>query len=373
MKFSDLVGQEQAIQKIREAVSQNRLPHALLLTGPSGVGELPFALALAQYVNCLAPKDQDSCGTCSNCLKIHKAIHPDLSFVFPVISKKVSGKQLLSGDHMEVFREHFLQNPYLNPSKWQQAQGGESKQLMISVHEIRQLRKGIFLKAFEAPYKVVIVWQADRINQQGANAFLKLLEEPPENTLFILTSSQSDRLLTTILSRCQRLVLQRIGEDKIQDFLVNRQQVEEERAHEVSQIAEGSIGNAQEFLDEQTTQLSEVYMNWLRAVYSGNYAKIQEQLAVVQGGSREWQKLFLVIALRKIRDALHYHLDLQQLALSPSSEKDFQRKFAPFVSPLKVERISKVLEESLRQISGNANPQMTFSSLSIKIHQILRS
>ena len=373
MKFSDLVGQEQAIHKIKEAISQNRLPHALLLTGPAGVGELPFALALAQYVNCLNPKDQDSCGSCSNCIKIHKAIHPDLSFVFPVISKKVSGKQLLSGDHMDLFREHFLENPYLNPSSWQQAQGGESKQLMISVHEIRQLRKGIFLKAFEAPYKVVIVWQADRINQQGANAFLKLLEEPPENTLFILTSSQSDRLLTTILSRCQRLVLQRIGEKQIQDFLISQRQVVEERAKEVSLIAEGSIGNAQEFLDEHTTQLSETYMNWLRAVYSGNYAKIQEQLAVVQGGSREWQKLFLTIALRKIRDALHYHLDLQQLALSPSSEKDFQRKFAQFVSPLKVEQISRVLEEGLRQISGNANPQMTFSALSIKIHQILRS
>ena len=373
MKFSELVGQQVAIQKLVEAVKHNRLPHALLLTGPAGVGELPLALALAQYVNCLQPENQDSCGKCSNCIKIHKAVHPDLNFIFPIISKKVSGKQLLSADHMDLFRENFLGNPYLNPSNWQQAQGGESKQLMISVHEIRELRKAIFLKAFEAPYKVVIVWQADRINIQGANAFLKLLEEPPEKTIFILTSSRPDSLLTTILSRCQRLSLERIEERLIREFLVTQKQVEDSKAQEVAEISAGSIGNAQEFLEENTLTLSQTYMNWLRAVYAGNYAKIQEQLGPIQSGSREWQKLFLNIALQKIRDSLHYHLDLPQLALSPQAELDFQQKFAPYVSPAKVEKISKELEGSLRQISGNANPHMTFSALSIKVHQILRS
>ena len=179
MKFKDLIGQELSVQKIQDAIQQNRLPHALLLTGPAGVGELPLALALAQYINCRNPLQGDSCGTCSNCIKIHKAIHPDLTFILPIVSKKISGKQVLSDEHMDLFREQFLKNSYLNPSTWQQSLGGESKQLMISVHEIRELKRSIFLKAFEAPYKVIIVWQADRINKQGANAFFKVTGGAP--------------------------------------------------------------------------------------------------------------------------------------------------------------------------------------------------
>ena len=373
MKFKDLIGQEQSIQKIKEAIQQNRLPHALLLTGPAGVGELPLALAVAQYVNCLNPTQGDSCGVCSNCIKIHKAIHPDLKFILPIVSKKVSGKQVLSDEHMDLFREQFLQNPYLNPSSWQQALGGESKQLMISVHEIRELKRSIFLKAFEAPYKVIIVWQADRINKQGANAFLKLLEEPPDQTLFLLTTSRPDQLINTILSRCQRLPLQRIPQEDIQQFLVTQNGQEVALAEEAASLAEGSIGNAQEFLEERTQTLSQTYIGWLRAVYSGNYGKIQEQLSPIYAGSREWQKLFLQIALKKIRDSLHYHLDLEELALTPANEKTFQEKFSTFATPERVDKIVRILEEGLRNISGNAHAQMTFSAISIKIHQILRA
>lgn len=373
MKFQDLIGQEAPIRKLQDAVQQNRLPHALLLTGPAGVGELPLALALAQYVNCLNPQAGDSCGSCSNCIKINKAIHPDLKFILPIISKKVSGKQVLSDEHMDLFREQFLQNPYLTPSSWQQALGGESKQLMISVHEIREMKRSIFLKAFEARYKVIIVWQADRINKQGANAFLKLLEEPPDQTLFILTTSRPDHLINTILSRCQRLPLQRIPKEKIQQFLEKQKGRDSGIAEEAASLAEGSIGNAQELLEERTQSLSQTYIHWLRAVYAGNYAKIQEQLAPIFSGSREWQKLFLLIALKKIRDSLHYHLELQELALTPSNEHTFQEKFSTFATPERVDQIVRILEEGLRHISGNAHAQMTFSAISIKIHQILRA
>ena len=203
--------------------------------------------------------------------------------------------------------------------------------------------------------------------------FLKLLEEPPDKTLFLLTTSRPDQLINTILSRCQRLPLQRIPQEAIQGFLIHQKGQEAALAEEAASLAEGSIGNAQEFLEERTKTLSQTYIHWLRAVYSGNYAKIQEQLIPIYGGSREWQKLFLQIALKKIRDSLHYHLGLQELALTPSNEHTFQEKFSTFATPERVDHIVRILEEGLRHISGNAHPQMTFSAISIKIHQILRA
>jgi len=215
VQFQELIGQADSGQRVREALQHNRLAHAIMLTGPAGVGKLAFANAIAQYVNCLNPTENDSCGKCSSCIKIRKAIHPDLRFVLPIISKTEGGKRYLTQDYFAQFRAPFVEDPYFSFSQWQQTLGGESKQLFISVNEIRELKRNVFLKAFEAKYKVVIVWQAELINREGANAFLKLLEEPPDKTLIIMTCSDPTRLLTTINSRCQRIPLHRIPKAEI--------------------------------------------------------------------------------------------------------------------------------------------------------------
>ncbi len=373
MRFKDIIGQEAAIAKLQEAIATGRLPHALLFTGPQGVGELALATALAQYMNCLNPLNHDSCGSCTNCLKIQKGVHADVRYIFPIISKKEGGKQLLSQDYYQEFLKSYQSDPYMSQGQWQRTLGGESKQLMISVHEVRELKKSIFLKAFEAKYKVVIFWQVDRVNVQGSNAFLKLLEEPPANTLLLLTSSHPDQLLNTILSRCQRLRLTRIHTTHIQDYLVQRKEIEPAKAEEIAAIAEGSIGNAREMLEESSEILSQKYIEWLRAIYLGNYAKITEQITPICEGSKELQKLFLSLALKKMRDSLCYHLGLNELAYASTAEKAFHEKFSQFVSPSKVERITSLLEEAIKQISGNINAQMTFSALSIQLHNIIRS
>jgi len=372
LRFKDIIGQEKAISKVQDAIRNGRLPHALLITGPQGVGELALATAIAQYVNCLNPEGDDSCGTCTNCLKIQKGLHADLRYIFPIISKKEGGKQLLAQDYYQDFMSNYREDPYMSQAQWQRVLGGESKQLLISVSEVRELKKTIFLKAFEAPYKVVIFWQVDRVNVQGSNAFLKLLEEPPEKTLILLTSSQPDQLLNTILSRCQELRLQRIETAKIQKHLIRDRAVEENQAAEIAAIAEGSIGNAHEMLEDATTALSKNYIEWLRAVYQGNYAKITDQIAPVCEGSKELQKLFLTVALKKMRDSLCFSLGLSELAYATPSEKEFHQKFSQFVSPDKVEQISKLLEKAIHQISGNINAKMTFSTLSIQLHHIIR-
>ena len=373
MKFSEIIEQEPAKKFIQDAISGNRLAHAIMLTGPEGVGQMAIANALAQYVNCLQPKEGDSCGRCTNCIKIRKGIHPDVRFILPIISKTEGGRRYLTEDYFDKFRKDFFENPYYSFSQWQRSLGGENKQLRISVHEIRDLKRKIYLKAFEAPFKLVILWRAELINTEGANAFLKLLEEPPDRTLIILTCSDPGLLLSTINSRVQRIYLSRIPSEAIQRYLIQERHIPEERAAEVASISEGSMSNAQEYLTEHSQNMSELYMNWLRAVYTGHFDKISEQIDHLTGESKEYQKLFLQIAIKKIRDSLMYQLHVPQLARVTESEKTFQEKFSQFVSGQKVNVLSTLLEESYRHISGNANAQMVFTDLSMQIHRILRS
>lgn len=373
MRFQDLLGQTQAIDKVRDAISQERLPHALMLTGPEGVGKLAFAHALIQYVNCLQPKDGDSCGKCSNCIKIQKCIHPDLHYILPIISKKSDGKQQLTKDLLDQFRPLFLNDPYMSFSQWQSALGGESKQLMVSVHEIRELKRNIYLKSFEAPTKMVIIWQAERINVQGANAFLKLLEEPPGKTLIVMTCSDTSRLLSTIRSRCQQLRLQRVPGETISQYLTEKYEISTEDAETIASISEGSPGNAGQFLAESQNTIEQLYAEWLRAIYRGNFAGIQSKIEPIYQASKEFQRLFLSVALKKIRNALLFHLELYDIALLTPAEQSYQANFAQLVTPTKVEHIARALEESQRYIAGNANAQMVYTSLSLNMHRILHS
>lgn len=372
LTFQDIIGQSAAIDTVRDAIARDRLAHALLLTGPVGVGKLPLALAIAQYVNCLAPREGDSCGRCANCLKIHKLIHPDLRLILPIISKTEGGKRYLTEDYFPGFREAFTTDPYVSFSDWQRSLGGENKQLFISVHEIRALKRSIYLKAFEAPYKIVIVWNVELIRVEGANAFLKLLEEPPDRTLILMTCSDPSQLLTTITSRCQRIALQRVPTDDIARYLQARQGLEEAHAHELASIAEGSVGNAREFLSASSQHMSSTYVQWLRAVYTGDYQKIHEQVEGLYKESKEYQKLFLTVGVKKLRDSLLYQLGAPQLALATEQEQAFQQNFSKLVDAHKVERMADLLDQARHHLVGNVNPQMTLLALSLRLHAILR-
>lgn len=372
MRFADLIEQTEAIDKVRETIRSGRLAHALLLTGPSGIGKLAFATALAQYVNCLQPIDGDSCGRCNSCLKISKAAHPDLRYILPVISKLNAGKRMLSADFFEEFRKEFTADPYYSFETWQRSLGGDNKQLFISVHEIRDLKRSIYLKAFEAQYKVVIVWNAEYINIEGANAFLKLLEEPPDRALILMTCSDPSQLLTTINSRCQRLQLRRISTPAIQGYLTERHQLDPAHALDIAQVSEGSLGSANEYLSESNLNLSKRYVDWLRAIYLGDYQKITDQTEPLARESKEYQKLFLMLAMRKLRDSYLYHLGTPQLALVTGDEQAFHEKFSQLMDTDKVARMAREMERSLNYLSGNAHAQMVFSALSLRMHGILR-
>jgi DNA polymerase III subunit delta' len=371
MQFKEIIGQQKAKNAFLKMVAEQRIPHALILKGKPGIGKIAFANAIAQYVNCEAPTETDSCGKCGSCSKIRKCIHPDVRFILPIVSNKVEGKNPVSDDFMPQFREQFVVNPYYSFNAWVGQMQGENKQVGIRIHEIRELKRKITLKAFEARYKVVIIWNAEKINTEAANAMLKLLEEPPDQTMIIMTVSDTTALLTTINSRCQRIQMHRIDDVTLAAHLKTTCSLPDDRALQIAQLAEGSVTDAEEMVNETSRSLSELYMLWLRLCHKGEFGEIQDVVEQVSKENKEFQKLFLSYALQKLRDSLLFSFHADRLAATTAEERDFQQKFSKFIQLNGIDAISRLLEDSLYYISRNASAPMVLSVLSLRIHSLL--
>lgn len=370
MQFSQIIGQSAAKHHVLDAMNNGKLPHALLLCGNEGVGELAFATAMAQLVNCLNPSETDSCGLCDNCKRISEGLHPDVHYIFPIAGSE-GAKKLLSEDFHNDFRGEFFKDKYFSFEQWQE-KVGKATMLQIGVDEIREAKRKLLLKSFQAPFKVLIVWVAEKINVSAANAFLKILEEPPKGTMILMTCNDTGRLLTTINSRCQRLFLQRLSPDEIAQYLMEQKNLPEKQAYAIARISDGSMLNAKTYTDEAGQLFHEVYIEWLRAIYGGNYVKIHGKIEGIFKSSREYQKAFLQYAIRKIRDSFLYHLQLSEIALVTEEDAAFHQNFGKLLTPPKTEAILQQLEDSIRYISGNAHPQMVFTALSLKMFSILK-
>lgn len=371
MQFKDIIGQSKAKETLLGMVHEERLPHALILKGRPGIGKLAFANAIAQYVNCENPSETDSCGVCNSCSKIKKGIHPDVRFIVPIISKKIEGKQGVSDDFFPEFRTHFFQNPYFSFTEWIALMQGENKQVGIRIHEIRELKRKILLKAFEAKYKVVIFWNAEKINTEAANAMLKLLEEPPERTIMIMTVSDTTQLLTTINSRCQRIQLHRIPDPDMQAYLEGVHGLGQDRSLQISQLSEGSVTRAIELVKESNKSLSELYMTWLRTCMKGQFDEIQNWVETVSKENKEFQKLFLSYAIQKVRDSLLFSLNSPGLAAATPEEVEFQKKFSRYIQLNGIDKLARLMEDSLYYVGRNANSMMVLTVLSLRIHSLL--
>lgn len=373
MQFQQILGQTEAKEHILSAMQHDKLPHALLLCGAEGIGKLAFATAIAQYANCMQPLANDSCGKCANCQRSSQGIHPDISFVLPIMSKEEKGKHVLSDAYMGDFRKSFLQDPYFSLEQWQTFLDGANKQLMISVHEMREAKRKLLLKSFSAKFKILIVWNAELVNEKGANAFLKILEEPPERTLILMTTSQPSRLLPTIISRCQRLFLQKLSQTEIAAGLQQFNGLSLTQAQQIAAIADGSMVNARGYLEESGVALTSMYEHWMRANYAGNYVKMNETIEKVYKASKEFQRAFLRLAIKKMRDSLLFHLNVPQLALVTEEDKIFHQNFGTKVMSVpKAEMMLQETENALRYIAGNGNSQMVFMALSLRLFGILR-
>lgn len=373
MFFKDVIGQETAKQRLIQEVNEGRIPHAQLLCGPEGVGKLPLALAYARYICCTHRGETDACGVCPSCVKFNKLVHPDLHFVFPIV-KSAKGKKEVCDDYIAEWRAFVLQNPYFNLNHWLNEMGVENSQALIYAKESDEILRKLSLKSSEGGYKITIVWLPEKMHVVCANKLLKLLEEPPEKTIFLLISEAPDQILQTILSRTQRFNIRKIEEPAIAAVLQTRYGVLQAESLAIAHLANGNFVKALEtiHLNEENRLFFDLFVNLMRLSYQRKIKEMKQWSEQVAGMGRERQKNLLEYCQRMIRENFIYNFHQQALSYMTIDEQNFATRFAPFVNERNVMGIMDELSKAQQHIEQNVNAKMVFFDFSLKMIVLLK-
>ncbi len=373
MQFKDIIGQSQAKELLIQLAREQRVPHALMLIGPPGNGKLALALAFAQFLNCKSKTETDSCGVCGSCVKYRKLIHPDLHFTFPVIKTQAFSKPT-STDYIGKWREYFLANPYPVFERWNQIIAEENKQGMIYVEEASEIIQKLNKKAYEADYKVSLIWLPETMNATCANKILKILEEPPANTIFILVTEEEQRLLSTIRSRCQTIRLPKIEEKILAEALFRHPSLGENDPLVMARIANGNFILAEELLleDEIRKYNHRQYTSLMRSGYKRNLAELLDWSDELSAIGRVRQLSFLRYCSQFTRENFMSNFREPALVTMDENEEKFAAKFAPFIQEKNVVLLFAEFEKSLKDIASNGNAKAVFTDMAIKVSKLIR-
>ena len=374
MKFSDIPAHNFAKQKLRTFVDRNKIPHAILLEGPSGIGKYALARAFAQYIHCQNRQNGDSCGMCPSCLQHESFNHIDTHFVFPVV-KKSSPKKSFSDDYIDAWKDFLSENPYMDFQKWLVALDNVNAQPVIYVDESEELIRKLNFTSHQAKYKVVLFWLPERMNQECANKLLKLIEEPYGDTLFVFVSNNSREILPTIYSRTQRIELKRLSDDVIAQYLVDNYAVEGQDALALAHIADGNIIEADKIvsLSKENQKFLELFIQLMRLSYQRKVKELKSWSVDVAGLGREQIMRFLTYTQRLIRENFIYNLSVSELNYLNREEAQFSQNFAKFITESNVIKLIDVFNKALTDISGNANAKIVLYDMSIKVILLLKS
>ena len=376
MKFSEVLGQEYLKNHLVKSTDNGRISHAQLFVGKEGSGVLPMAIAYAQYILCHTSNDKES-----SALKCSKLMHPDLHFAFPVATNDAVKSHPVSKLFLEDWRQFIASNPYGNLFEWLQSIGIENKQGQIGVDEAEEIVKALKLKSYEGGYKIMIIWMAEKMNTSAANKLLKLLEEPPEKTVFLLVTEDEEQIITTIKSRCQVLHFPLLSEADIIKGLIEQEGTDNPIAAQIAQQADGNFNKALHLLhnDNSDEQFEQWFIIWVRAAFKakGNAAVIKELIEwsdTISKSGRETQKRFLHYCLQFFRQALLLNYSADELVfLQPKSPNFDLEKFAPFVHSKNILAIDKELNDAIYHIERNGNAKIILLDLSIKLTRLLHS
>lgn len=366
MHFNQVIGQENVKQLLVQMVENDRLPHAILLLGTPGSGGLALAWALAQYVLCENKTDTDACGTCRQCTKVAKLIHPDVHFSFPTV-----GSKAVSDHYLKEWRTALLDNPYLDVNEWLQLIGAENKQGNITKEECVGIVKKLSLKTFEGSHKILIQWLPEYLGREG-NRLLKIIEEPPADTIFILVAEQQELILNTILSRCQTIKVNPLPDEAVVQGLQTLRNVPEEQAEAVAYLANGNFNEALQMLAYEESDHANLFLDWLRKCYKGNGIEMVNWVEKFAGIGRENQKHFLKYALHFLREFMILKLTGDAQVRLRSKELQTAQNLLPIIEIDMLERIANLLTDCTFHIERNANPKILFLDASIRVHQILK-
>lgn len=369
MKFSDIPAHDDVKRQLTDMVDDDRMPHALLLEGKSGIGKMMLARALAQYIHCTNRNDGDSCGRCPSCLQHQSFNHIDTHFSFPVIKPKGKTGAVISDDWIEQWREFIMQSPYMEMNSWVDMLGNANAQPVIYADESLALIRKLNLTSHASRFKIVLMWLPERMNEACANKLLKLLEEPHDDTLFIMVSNEPAKILPTIYSRLRRIEVKRLPDTVVASYLQERYGVDDAAAAGLARLAEGSIPEGVRRLSssDESRQFLEMYMSMMRLAYQKKVGAMRKWSNDAADFGREKSCRFLEYCERLTGENYIYNLHNPQLVLLDNEEGRFSANFARFINERNVERLRTLFIEARRDIAGNANAKIVFFDMAVSI------
>ena len=370
MLFKDVIGHQHIKETLINSVRSSRVSHAQMFIGQNGTGALPMALAYAQYVNCKNPGENDSCGECDPCKKTMTLEYADLHFSFPVITKKL-GEKPKSADFLKEFRKAVLENPYLSYPDWMETIAEENKQGNISAEEARDIIKRLSFKPMYEGFKIMLIWMPERLGKEG-NILLKILEEPPVNTLFLLVAQSEEQILPTILSRTQVLRIPAIETSELERALQERLEMDAEEAARIAYLAQGNYNTALQMSRDSSSNYTEEFIVWMRLCFKPDWPGIVKWVDNMATTGRESQKNFLVYGLRLLREAFLLNKKVDELTHLLPSEKEFIIKFSPHIGEENITELSEIFSKAHFHIERNAHPKILFFNLSLQVNGLLQ-
>jgi DNA polymerase III subunit delta' len=373
MFFKEVIGQDATKQRLIQSVKEERVSHAQLFSGPEGSGKLALAIAYAQFVACTNRQSNDSCGECPSCKKYRKLIHPDLHFVFPVI-KTPKFKEPVSDNFLDDWRMMVGKNPYFSIDQWFEQIGVENSQGLIYAHQSEEIIRKLNLKSYESEYKVMIIWLPEKMHVACANKLLKMIEEPPVKTLFILITENEEDIISTIRSRCQLITIPPIDPQSMTKAILELPEAEGCDVRNIVHLAKGNFGRAIELLqpDDSTQYNLERFKELMRASYGCKFTDLLKWADQLSGIGREKQKSLLNYFLIILRENFIFNLKHPELTFMNDQEEEFSKRFSPFINERNIQELTEVFETAFAHVGSNGNPRIIFTDVAFKITKLIR-
>lgn len=373
MLFRDIIVNENAVKHLLAEVKNDRIGHAQMFLGPEGSGKLGLAIAFTQYLLCDNPGKKDACGECPNCQKMNSLTHPDLHFAFPVPISKAD-KVATSDDLRSEWNQLILKQPYFGVENWLDHIGSEGKNPIIGVDESRAILKKLSLKSFSGKYKVMIIWLPERMNAQAANKMLKLLEEPPQQTLFLLLCDNNEAILPTIISRTQTLTVPALKREQVAEYLSKKNGIDKAVAHSIASLSQGNMVEALNAAHGDKDQLAyfDLFVKLMRSAYAANpndLMAISDEIADI---GKQRQKNFIKYGLHIFRESIIMNYMKDQLLNLREEETAFLNKFAKFINNQNITELMEEFNEAHYHLERNANAKILFTDLVIKLTKLVR-
>lgn len=372
MKFADIPGLSDVKELLIDAIKANHTAHAQLFVGAGGALNLPLALAYATYLHCQNKGEHDACGTCAACSKNAKFIHPDTHFVFPLSNvKNDKDEDRFKAEILKSWRSFLLEQPHGTLDDWTNYYGGEDKLALISREESREIIKTLSLKPFESPHKVMIIWQPELMHSAAANGILKILEEPPPQTYFILVTNAADKLLPTIISRTQIVTVPLLHDEEVQAYLMNKHAVEERKAEKIAQLAEGNLSFGVKLIDSEEDNNTQRFIEWMRACFRKNYGMLVSMADEYHSLDKLNQRSLITYSINMMRESLLNISGAADMNRTRGDELKFVQDFSKVLTLDKVEKSFKLLNDAGYHLERNGSAKMIFLDLSLKLSRTL--